>query len=189
MATSPEAAMATMVASLREKTGKTLEQWVALVGTSGKVKHGEIVAWLKSEHGVTHGYANLIAHSALESDAGSVAAGGTDLVEAQYAGAKAGLRPIYDRLIARIEAFGPDVDVSPKKAYVSVRRSKQFAILQPSTASRLDVGLNLKGVPAQGRLEPSGSFNAMVSHRVRVEREGDVDTELVAWLKQAYDAS
>lgn len=189
MATNPDAAMAAMVASLKEKTGKTVEQWVALVGSSGKAKHGEIVAWLKSAHGVTHGYANLIAHSALKSDAVSVAAGGTDLVEAQYAGAKAGLRPFYDRLIARIEAFGPDVDVSPKKAYVSIRRSKQFAILQPSTASRLDVGINLKGVPAQGRLEPSGSFNAMVSHRVRVEREGDVDGELVAWLKQAYDAS
>lgn len=189
MAAKPEDAMANMIASLEAKTGRSMDRWVALVGTSGRQKHGEIVAWLKSEHGVTHGYANLIAHIALGSDAVSAAAGGTDLVAAQYAGAKAGLRPVYDALVGAVQRFGPDVEVSPKKAYVSLRRSKQFAIVQPSTATRVDVGLNLKGVPAKGRLEPSGSFNAMVSHRVRVDKAADVDRELVGWLKQAYDGA
>jgi predicted transport protein len=108
-------------------------------------------------------------------------------VAAQYSGAKAGLRPVYDALEKKIRAFGQDVELAPKKAYVSLRRSKQFGLLQPSTATRLDVGLNLKNAPAKGRLEASGSFNSMCTHRVRVETVKDVDAELVSWLKEAYD--
>lgn len=104
-------------------------------------------------------------------------------------GPKAAFRPLYDKLITAIQKFGADVEVSPKKTYVSLRRSKQFALIQPSTATRLDVGINLKGTPAKGRLEASGSFNAMVSHRVRVESALDLDAELIGWLKQAYQAA
>lgn len=184
-----DAATKSMIEGLKAKTGRTLEQWASLVAKSGKAKHGEIVAWLKGEHGVTHGYANLIAHTALKSDAGSRAAEGEDLVGTQYAGAKAGLRPIYDRLVAEIGRFGGDVEFAPKKRYVSVRRSKQFAIIQPSTATRVDVGLNLKGVSPAGRLEASGSFNSMVTHRVRLATPAEVDKELVGWLKRAYDGA
>lgn len=186
MAKSPEAAEATMVANLEEKTGKSLAEWVKIAKASKRAKHGELVAYLKSEHALTHGYANLVAHRTLKSAAGDSAP--DDLISAQYSGKKAGLKPIYDALIAGVSKFG-DVEVSPKKAYVSLRRAKQFAIFQPSTATRLDVGINLKGVKPAGRLEASGSFNAMVSHRVRVETPKDVDKELVNWLKQAYDAA
>lgn len=97
------------------------------------------------------------------------------------------MRPIYQALLAAVQTFGKDVEVSPKKAYVSLRRQKQFAIVQPSTPTRLDVGLNLKGVAPAGRLEASGSFNAMVSHRIRLASVKDFDKELLGWLKQAYD--
>jgi predicted transport protein len=100
-----------------------------------------------------------------------------------------GLRPLYDKLLAAIQDFGNDVEVSPKKAYVSIRRSKQFAIIQPSTGTRLDVGINLKGTEPTQRLEASGSFNAMVSHRVRLSSLGEIDKELLAWLKKSYEAS
>jgi len=70
-----------------------------------------------------------------------------------------------------------------------VRRSKQFALIQPTTKDRVDLGIQLKGVPAAGRLEASGSFNAMVSHRVRLAEAKDVDVQVRGWLKQAYDAS
>lgn len=176
----------TMIRNLEEKTGKTLEQWIAVAKKSGATKHGGMVKALKDQ-GLTHGYANLVAHSALQSAA--VFADDGDLIEAQYAGPKAALRPIYDDLMKRINAFGGDLEVAPKKAYVSLRRKKQFAILQPSTATRLDVGVNLKGTPATARLEESGSFNAMVSHRVRVASSKDVDGELIAWLRKAYDAA
>lgn len=177
----------TMIRKLEEKTGKSLDQWVSLVRNSGGQKHGEIVKMLKSDHGLTHGYANLVAHRALESDASFSDAG--DLVDAQYAGKKQALRPIYDSLIEQINAFGADVEIAPKKTYVSLRRNKQFGLIQPSTATRMDVGINLKGHDETDRLEPSGSFNAMVSHRVRVESAQEVDGELLGWLRKAYESA
>ena len=185
MPKSPEEMAAAMIANMKDKTGKTLEQWLKIVKQSGAGKHGEIVKLLKSEHEMTHGFANLVAHKALKSDAGSAT---TDLVAAQYAGAKADLKPVYDALIKAAESCG-DVEIAPKKAYVSLRRSKQFAIIQPSTKTRIDLGLNMKDTPATDRLELAGSFNAMVSHRVRLEKPGDVDKDVKAWMKKAWSGA
>jgi len=188
MPKSSDEMMVSMIENLKEKTGKSLDDWLKIAKTSKLAKHGEIVKHLKEKHDLTHGYANLVAHKFLGSDAGS-AENTDDLVTAQYAGPKASLKPIYDALLMKITSFGSDVEVSPKKTYVSLRRSKQFAIVQPSTATRLDVGINLKGLKPSGRLEASGSFNAMVSHRVKLEKAGDIDAELIGWLKQAYEAA
>lgn len=182
---SPEEMAASMEANLAEKTGKSLPEWVKIVKASDASKHGEIVKMLKTGHGMTHGYANLVAHRALASAADM--AEPDDLVAAQYSGKKAHLKPVYDRLVGEIATFGPEAELAPKKTYVSLRRKKQFALIQPSTATRVDVGINLGDAPATGRLEASGSFNAMVSHRVRLEDESDVDDELMGWLKAAYD--
>ena len=114
----------------------------------------------------------------------------TDTSEADAdAGAKAHLKPIYDAIISAVRDLGDDVEVAPKKSYVSLRRKKQFAIVQPSTKIRVDLGLNLKGVVATDRLEASGSFNAMVSHRVRLESDAQVDAQLRTLLETAYNAA
>lgn len=186
MAKSPEEMKAAMIAGLKEKTGKSLDEWLKLVRAAGPGKHKEIVTLLKTRHGVTHGYANMIALQALGSDS-HTATDDDALVAAQFAGAKAGLRPLYDAVVAAAKKFGGDVEVSAKKAYVSLRRGKQFAIVQPSTATRLDVGLILPGVAPTDRLEAAGSFNAMMTHRVRVGAAAEVDKELTGWLRRAYD--
>jgi hypothetical protein len=185
MAKSPEEMRKDMIAGLLQKTGKSLAEWQALIRASGRTRHREIVQFLKEEHGVSHGYANQIALKVLEPEDAS--AGSDGLVDAQYAGTKAGLRPVYDALVRAVRAFGSDVEISPKKAYVSLRRTKQFGLIQPSTGTRIDVGLVLKGVVPAGRLEASGSFNAMVTHRVRLSGSGEVDAELIAWLRRAYE--
>ena len=188
----PEEMLATMIANLSEKTGKSLEEWHTVVHASSLEKHGQIVKILKADHGVTHGYANLIAQSAQGklTTPGDGGAGGEDaLVTAQYAGAKADLKPIYDALIREIGQFGKDVEIAPKKTYVSLRRKKQFGLIQPSTKTRVDVGIHLKETAPTERLEASGSFNAMVSHRVRMTEVGQVDGELVGWLRAAYTAA
>ena len=172
-----------MIQNLAEKTGHDLAWWVRTARGAGLAKHGEIVRHLKSEHGLTHGYANLVAHKALEPDGGAPA--GDALIDAQYAGAKAGLRPTLDALLAAVRAFGDDVEIAPKKTSVSLRRSKQFAVVTPATKTRVDVGIQLKGDPAGARLEESG--NAMTSHRVRLEGVEAVDAELLDWLREAYD--
>ena len=178
----------TMIDNLPEKTGKSLDQWLKILSKQKLEKHGEIVKWLKSEHAVTHGFANLIAHSYRDVASGD-SGGVTDPVESQYKGPKEALRPIYDEIIKVVSKFGKDVEISPKKTYVSLRRNKQFGLVQPSTKTRVDIGINLKGESPTTRLEESGSFNAMVSHRVRLTKKGDVDAELKRWLKKAYDAA
>ena len=187
MAKSPEEMAAAMRGNLKEKTGKSLSQWFKSIQPQGLEKHGQIVKFLKTEHGVTHGFANLIAHDFLQQAKPSLTK--EDLVKTQYQGAKAGLKPIYDSLIALVRELGNDIEIAPKKSYVSLRRNKQFAIIQPSTRDRLDLGIQLKGIPATERLEASGSFNSMVSHRVRISDKTQVDRQIRKWLQAAYESA
>lgn len=177
--------VATMTRTLAAKTGKSLEEWTALAGSSGKTKHGEIVAYLKSTHDLGHGYANFVTHMFLQT--GAINAGGDDLITAQYTGTKAPMKAWYDTLADAIQGFGTDVEFAPKKAYVSLRRSKQFGLIQPSTATRMDIGLVLKGTDPSGRLELAGSWNAMCTHRIRLANAGEIDSDLIALLRKAYD--
>ena len=114
---------------------------------------------------------------------------GGSLIDQQYSGGKVDLRQSYDVLIEAVKGFGVDVGIAPKKAYVSLRCSKQFAIVQPSTKKRIDIGVNLKGFDSNDRLVPSGSFNTMVTHRVRITDKNQVNAELIKWLKQAYETA
>ena len=186
MAKSPEEGMATLLKNLETGTGRSVDAWVAIARGTGLAKHGQIMAVLKGEHGLGHAHANQIALRAVVKD-DAPASGGADLISAQFAGPKAALRPIYDAVVAAARGLGPDVELAPKKAYVSIRRTKQFAMTQPSTAARLDLGLILRGVEPAGRLAASGSFNAMFTHRVKLAKASDVDPELIGWLRRAYD--
>lgn len=187
MATDPAAQRATMAANLKANSGKSLDQWVTLARQKGLDTHGHLVSWLKDEHAFTHGYANLVAHATLKSDADTKVAAGEDLVGPLFAGSRATLRPIFDALLAAVGRFGPDVAQAPKKGYVSLRRTTQFATLHPSTPTRFDVGIKLRGVAATGRLEAAGTWNSMVTHRIRLATVKDVDRGLVGWLRRAYD--
>ncbi|SFU13329.1 Predicted transport protein [Algoriphagus locisalis] len=174
-----------MIDNLEKNTGKSLDQWVATVQKTDLKKHGEIVKFLKSEHSFTHGFANLVAHKALKSDAGSVS--DTDeLITKQYKG-KEHFLPIYEKLREEIKAFGPDVEFAPKNSYVSVKRKKQFAILVPATKSRFEIGINLIGHPADGILEIDTKSNGMCSHRVQFGTDGGISEEMIKWLRQSYE--
>jgi hypothetical protein len=186
MAASPEDQARTMIANLKEKTGHSLEGWLGLLRGREGDKHGQIVKALKQEHGVTHGFANLIAHS-VRTGAAADGPGASfdDPVAAQYEG-KESLRPIYDALITFVSSLGDDVEIAPKKSYVSLRRDRQFGLVQASTKSRVDLGLRLDGVEPDGRLEASGSFNSMASHRVRLSTLDGFDEQVRGWLEVAY---
>jgi len=185
MAKSPEEGMASQIQNLETKTGRSIQEWIAAARSTGIGKHKDLVEHLKTSHGLTFGYANQIAQRALAAD-DAPAAGSEELIDAQYTGAKAAMRPLYEKLIAVMTGLGPDVEVSPKKTCVSLRRSKQFALIQ-SNAQRLDVGIMLKGVLPAGRLEQNPT--TMVTHRVRVSSDAEIDAELIGWLKQAYAAA
>jgi hypothetical protein len=181
----PEEQLQTMLNNLPEKTGKPLDEWIKIVGATGHEKHGQIVKFLKSDHGVTHGFANLISNRYL----GGGTSSEQDMLGDQYSGPKADLRPIYDSVEAFVKTLGSDAEISIKKTMVSFRRKKQFALIQPSTRTRVDLGINLKGMEPEGKLEASGSFNAMVSHRVRLSAPEDFDESTKAWLLKAYEAA
>lgn len=174
----------TMIENLHKNTGKTLEQWIDIIKPQSFTKHGEIIQFLKEKHGLTHGFANLIAHKAKGSDAGS-ASNRDDLITKQYQG-KEHFKPIYDKLISVIQTFGNDIEIAPKNAYVSLRRKKQFAILNPATKTRFEIGINLKGHEPKGKLEAEKP-NSMCSHKINIADIKEVDAEVLEWIKIAYD--
>ena len=173
-------ALQTMIDNMPEKTGKSLEEWKSLLASKSFEKHSQGVAFLKKEHGVTHGYANTIV--TLCKDTGATP---DDLVANQYRG-KETLLPLYEKLLEVVRPLGPDVQVVPKKTTVSLVRKKQFALIKPATKSRIDLGLKLRGRDPEGRLEDSGPFGTMCTHRVRLSGTEEVDDELRGWLAAAY---
>ena len=176
----------TMIDNMPEKTGKSLAEWFKVLEAAGLDKHGAMMKLLKGEFGVTHGFANTISILYRQQAAGGPPSE-DDLVAAQYKGPKEGLRPIYDTVLSAVNSFGGDVEIAPKKTYVSLRRSKQFAIVKAATKSRVDLGLNLKGVPDTKRLTGGKAFGGMCTHLVKLTKVSEVDSQVIGWLKQAYD--
>lgn len=184
-------ATATQLENIQKKTGKSLDELRALIVASGLAKHGEIRDMLKRELGLGHGDANTLTHAALKSDGASAAAdrglSTDDVLNEIYSGAKEALRPIHDRIMERVVTFG-EFEIVPKKGYVSLRRRKQFAMIGPTTKTRVDLGLNMKGAEGTERLAamPAGG---MCSHNVRLTSADEVDDELFGWIRAAYDAA
>lgn len=180
-------AMQTQFANIEKKTGKSLAELAKFVQSSKLAKHGEIVTMLKEKLSLGHGDANMIAHYAKSLSALAPAATPDAATDEIYAGPKADLRPIHDAVMAKLAAFG-EFEISPKKGYLSLRRKKQFCMIGPGAKTRVDVGINLKGIDGTDRFveQPAAS---MCQFKVGLTDVKDVDKELVGWLKKAYDAA
>ena len=178
-----EKALQTMINNMPEKTGKSLDEWKKILKTKSFEKHSEGVKYLKSEYSVTHGFANMIITLMKEDNHTS-----EDLVESQYKG-KEDLIPIYKELIKYLKSLGSDISISPKKGSVSIIRKRQFVLIKPATKTRIDLGFKLKDKPITNRLENSGPFGTMCTHRVKLSESKEIDDELKEWIKEAYDKS
>jgi hypothetical protein len=176
-------ALQTMIYNLPEKTGKSLDEWKVILREKSFSKHSEGVKFLKSEHGVSHGFANTIVSLSKEENNAP-----EDLVAAQYKG-KEVLKPIYDGLITYVNSLGNDVTITPKKGSVSIIRKRQFILIKPATKTRIDLGFKIKDKPTTERLENSGPFGTMCTHRVRLTNASEVDEELKGWITEAYEKS
>ncbi|MCA5006417.1 DUF4287 domain-containing protein [Sphingobacterium sp. WQ 366] len=176
-------AFESMIENLYKITGKTLDEWITIVKNENFNKHGEIVKFLKEQHQLTHGYANLIGHRSKSSDAAS-APDKDDLIAQQYKGKEA-LRPIYEALKVKVLGLGNDIEIAPKKANVSFRRAKQFVLIGPATKTRFEVGLFLKNFPATERLIAEKE-DAMCTHKVNLSKIEDIDEELLTWITMSY---
>ena len=186
---SVDKAVETQLKNIETRTGKTLDQLYAVIRKSGLAKHGEIRDMLKRDLGMGHGDANTVVHFYMKPtekpSAQAKAASPDAAVDEIYSGAKAHFRPIHDKLMEAINKFG-EFEIAPKKAYISLRRKKQFAMIGPATQTRVEVGLNMKGVKATTRLlalPPGG----MCQYKVNLTDAKEVDKELIAWIKHAYE--
>ena len=186
---SVDKAIETQLKNIQTRTGKTIDQLYATIRKSGLAKHGEIRDMLKRDLGMGHGDANTIVHTFLKAESGATdqPASSDDTLDQIYVGPKAALRPIHEKLMESITKFG-EFEVAPKKAYISLRRKKQFAMIGPATNTRVEVGLNMKGVKGTERLTelPAGQ---MCQYKVKLTDASEVDKELIAWIRQAYDSA
>jgi hypothetical protein len=172
--------------TIKAKTGKTPDDFRELAARKGLTEYRELMIWLKTEYELGHGHANVIAQMLARAD--KLQASPDDKLAAHFAGAKAHWRATYNALLEKLAAFGDDFKSAPTNSYISLLRgTKKFAILQISAAERIDLGIKNKNLPIAGRLEAAGSWNNMVTHRVRISEAAQLDAEALAWLKQAYD--
>jgi predicted transport protein len=177
---------ASYLENIKTKTGKTPDDFRKLAKEKGLTKAKEVLAWLKEDYGLGYGHAGAIWYVIGHAD--NVKASPDDRLAKHFAGKKEIWRKPYDALAAKLSKFGADVEMSPNMSYINVvRGTKKFAIVQVSSSERLDIGIKLKGVNAKGRLEPSGSWNNMVTHRVKISEAKEIDKEVRGYLKQAYD--
>lgn len=186
-----EKAVATQLANIEKKTGKSLAQLTAAIKKSGLTKHGEIRSWVVETYGLGHGDANTLTHTAFKSDGASAAkasgASTDDVLAEIYSGKKEHLRPIHEKLMKVIAKFG-EHELAPKKGYVSLRRKKQFAMLGPKTNDRFELGLNLKDDIKDTRVKPVPP-GGMCQYIVPLTSADEIDDKLISYVKKAYDAA
>jgi hypothetical protein len=172
--------MDTVLANFEANTGRPLPQWLALAKKAHIKDAKGARAWAKGQ-GLSAVYQSAILDALFPSKDSDA------LLEAQYAGAKAALRPIYDALVKAARTFGADVEVMPRTSQVTLSRTKSFAVIRTATRDRVDVALKLHGEKPTSRLvRGAKATRSDPSHVVSVRSVGEVDKELVAWLRQAY---
>lgn len=181
----PLAALATQLKNIEARTGQSLAQLQALIAGCGLAKHGEIRSWLMEELALGYGDANTVV--TLARQAAAPAPAEADPLDSIYTGPKAHLRALHEHITALVDGFGP-YEKAPKKANVSLRRKKQFALIGPATKDLLELGLNHKDLPPHPRLKviPPGG---MCQYTVRLGSMVEVDADVQRWLRAAYDAA
>lgn len=185
--TSPSDMMNSVSDSMKERTGKTLEEWVEVVKVSGidPLDQKSVRAWLKSEHGILQNSQWAIADAAARA-AGWVRPSVEGYIDAQYQGEKAVLRPIFDALREIIEGLGEDVAVEGRGGYTPFVRKRQFAAVQASTKTRMDLGLRFKEAPESALLSTS-SLPGQSTNKVGLSSVEDITDELVGLIRLAYE--
>jgi hypothetical protein len=184
----------TAIAKLPEKTGRSLDEWIALIRKSGPKSETARCDWLKKTHKLGTNYAGWLAEraegkSSELADPDQYLAAAERYVEEMFGGSKAALRPIYDGLLQLGFSMGNDVKACPCKTIVPLYRRHVFAQIKPTTRTRIDLGLALGNAKAPRRLIDTGGFKKKdrITHRIEITAPGDIDGEVTRWLKNAYE--
>jgi len=181
------------LAALKQKTGRSLEEWIKLVKKEAPATEKERRAWLKEKHGMGMNYAWWIAEQSVgKGDDGSPETylrNAEAYVEKMYSGAKETLRPIFDELLVLGRSMGADVKVCPCQTIVPLYRKHVFAQIKPTTRTRIDLGLALKDTKVPKRLIDTGGLakKDRITHRIEITSLKDIDAEVKKWMKIAYE--
>jgi hypothetical protein len=184
------------LAELKETTGRSMEEWTALVKKEGPKDEKSRREWLKTKHKIGANSAWWIAERAEgkggDEDTPEVyLKAAVRYVEGQYAGPKEKLRPIYDELLALGKSMGSDVKACPCKTIVPLYRNHVFAQIKPTTNSRIDLGFALthyKGKLPKRLIDTGGlAKKDRITHRMEITAPEQIDGEVKKWLKTAYD--
>ncbi len=186
-----DTAIQSQLKNLQQRSGKTLDELLVHIKNSGLTRHGEIRELLKHDFAMGHGDANTLTHYYLGSSAAFTPPSGADdlaaVIDALYQGDKAALRPVNDSVMAAIHMLG-HFEIAPKKGYLSLRRKKQFAMLGPASRGRIEIGLNMKNMPASERLIPQAA-GGMCQYKVYLNRVEELDDDVKGWLKTAFEGA
>jgi Domain of unknown function (DUF5655)/Domain of unknown function (DUF4287) len=186
-----------MMSGLKEKTGRSLAEWVKVVEKDGPATEPAIekerCEWLRTKHGLGMNYASWIAEFSVgkgyDGNEETYLKQADEYVEEMYAGAKESLRPIYEELLSLGRKQGKDVKVCPCQTMVPLYRKHVFAQIKPSTRARVDLGLALKDTKVPKRLIDTGGLakKDRITHRIEITSLKDINVEVKKWLKTAYD--
>ncbi len=184
--TSPSDMMTSVTDSMKERTGKTLEEWVVAVQSAGvdPLDQKTVRSWLK-EQGVLQNSQWAIADAAARA-AGWVRPSLEGYIDSQYQGGKAALRPIFDSLCEIIEGLGEDVTAEGRGGYTPFVRKRQFAAVQASTKTRVDLGLRFKQAP-QSELLSTKSLPGQSTHKISLSLVEDITDEVKELIRLAYE--
>lgn len=175
--------------NIQAKTGKTPNDFKKLAAKKGFLKEGvkasEIVAWLKKDFDLGHGHAMAICTVFKETKEKKEPSGKG--IAKHFGGGKSVWRPIFESLLTSLHEFGEDIAISPTSSYLSILRGNRKMAIVQITVARMDIGIKLKRAVATKRFEPANSWNAMMTHRVRITDKNQIDNELMNWLRSAYE--
>ncbi|HKO97596.1 MAG TPA: DUF5655 domain-containing protein [Pyrinomonadaceae bacterium] len=182
------------IGELKQKTGRSLDEWVKYLKTNGPKDEKARRAWLKEEHGLGTNTAWWLAERAEgkgteTGDPDEYLKAAEDYVEKMFSGSKAGLKPIYDSLLKLGLGIGKEAKACPCQTIVPLYRNHVFAQIKPTTRTRIDMGFALGETKATGRLIDTGGFakKDRITHRLEITSLADIDAEVKRWLKVAYD--
>ena len=185
MSLSPDGMGQAVIRNLRNRTGKSLDQWVRVAKQSTLTEPQALRMWLKTEYGLGGTTGGIISDATLGKPE---PLSDSAMLDAQFRGERAAIRPAYDRLVLEVNKLGSDVSVGIRKTQTTFARTYSFAIAKAPTRTRIDLGLRLPGVKRTKRLEATTAFSDNATHCVALTSPEDVDAQLLRWLKAAYDA-
>jgi hypothetical protein len=182
------------IGELKQKTGRSLEEWIRFIRKEGPPAEQARRDWLKSKHGLGTNTASWLAERSVGkgqeiSDPDHYLHAAEKYVDDMFSGKKEHLRPIYDALLKLGLSMGKDAKACPCQTIVPLYRNHVFAQIKPTTQTRIDFGLALGNTKTPKRLIDTGGFakKDRITHRFEITSVKDIDTEVKHWLKTAYD--